>query len=147
MARAATKSAAAYLADQIVSRPTVSVEDQTTIMVRVMAIKQPIAVDDVTEDESVNTVSRGLVKKHGFHAVAAVPLLANERALGVLMVYDKRVRRFTEDEVSLLSAFADQAAYASRGHSGGNYRGGLLYGLLSIPGAVLGSVFGHRGGN
>ncbi len=33
------------------------------------------------------------------------------------------------------------------GHSGGNYRGGLLNGLLSIPGAVLGSVFGHRGGN
>ncbi len=33
------------------------------------------------------------------------------------------------------------------GHSGGNYRGGLVNGLLSIPGAVLGSVFGHRGGN
>ena len=33
------------------------------------------------------------------------------------------------------------------GHSGRNYRGGLLNGLLSIPGAVLGSVFGHRGGN
>ncbi len=33
------------------------------------------------------------------------------------------------------------------GHSGGNYRGGPLNGLLSIPGAVLGSVFGHRGGN
>ncbi len=36
--------------------------------------------------------------------------------------------------------------YAYGGRSGGYYRGGLLYGLLSIPGAVLGSVFGHRGG-
>ncbi len=37
--------------------------------------------------------------------------------------------------------------YAYGGHSGGYYPGELLNRLLSIPGAVLGSVFGHRGGN
>ncbi|MCH7738507.1 MAG: GAF domain-containing protein, partial [Chloroflexi bacterium] len=41
-----------------------------------------------------------------------IPLLANDLPLGVLAVMDNRVRRFTDDEVSLLTAFADQAALA-----------------------------------
>ena len=43
-------------------------------------------------------------------------------------------------------AYGYSRPYAYSGDSGEYYRGGLLNGLLSIPGAILGSVFGHRGG-
>ena len=49
------------------------------------------------------------MRKSGFRGFTAVPLLANGQSLGVLSVIDTRLRRFTEDEVSLLAAFADQA--------------------------------------
>jgi signal transduction histidine kinase len=46
-------------------------------------------------------------------AVVIVPLLANGQSIGTLMCSDEtHGRRFTEDEVSLLSAFADQASLA-----------------------------------
>ncbi|MCI0811205.1 MAG: GAF domain-containing protein, partial [Chloroflexi bacterium] len=110
--RAATESAAALLAEDAASRPTVSAQDQATMMARVMATKKPITVDDATETELVPAEIRLLHQKHGLYGTAAVPLLANDRSLGVLFVYDKRIRSFTEDEVSLLMAFADQAALA-----------------------------------
>ena len=112
VARAATKSAAAYLAEASESRPTVDVEDQTTLMGRVMATRNPITVDDVTKDESLPSEGRRLVQTNGFHGVAAVPLSANDRSLGVLFVWDLNIRRFTDDEISLLTAFADQASLA-----------------------------------
>jgi PAS domain S-box-containing protein len=110
--RAATESAAAFLAEDPASRPTVSVQDQATMMARVMATKKPITVDDATETELVPAEVRLLHQKHGLYGTAAVPLLANDRSLGVLFVYDKRIRSFTDDEVSLLMAFADQASLA-----------------------------------
>ena len=42
--------------------------------------------------------------------MAVVPLLANDNSIGVLVVMDTRIRRFTDDEVSVLTAFADQAS-------------------------------------
>ena len=38
--------------------------------------------------------------------------MANDLALGVLTLFDTRVRQFTEEEISLLTAFADQASLA-----------------------------------
>ncbi|MEE8465640.1 MAG: GAF domain-containing protein, partial [Dehalococcoidia bacterium] len=55
---------------------------------------------------------RSLGQKYGFQAVLIVPLLANDKSLGTLIVMDKRARRFTDDEISLLTAFADQASLA-----------------------------------
>jgi GAF domain-containing protein len=46
-------------------------------------------------------------------ASAVIPLLANDRSIGTITVADYTGhRRFTEDEVSLLTAFADQASLA-----------------------------------
>ena len=77
-----------------------------------MATKKPLVIEDLTQDESMTAAGRHLAQKHGFHGSAMVPFLANDRSIGVLAVADNRVRRFTEDEVSLLTAFADQASLA-----------------------------------
>ena len=112
VARAATESAAGYLADSLRTRPEVPVQEWLSPTPHVMATKEPLVILDMSDDELVLPETRLMAEKHGFHGAALVPLLANDRSLGVLAVLDKDVRRFTDDEVSLLRAFADQAALA-----------------------------------
>ena len=82
------------------------------LMGHVMATKKPQVMENVEEEELLTPEMRKLVQTTGFVSAAAVPLLANNISVGVLAVMDTNIRRFTEDEVSLLSAFADQAALA-----------------------------------
>jgi GAF domain-containing protein len=78
----------------------------------VLATRQPLAIEDVSGDprfareaaESTGYVPRGLM---------AVPLLHEDRALGVLSVLDRpKEAQFTLAEMDLLSRFANQAAIA-----------------------------------
>jgi GAF domain-containing protein len=78
----------------------------------VLVTRQPLVVEDVTADprfardaaESTGYVPKGLM---------AVPLLYDERALGVLSVLDRpQNARFTLHEMDLLGLFANQAAIA-----------------------------------
>ncbi|HVH51366.1 MAG TPA: GAF domain-containing protein [Gaiellaceae bacterium] len=78
----------------------------------VLVTRQPIVIEDVTADtrfsqeaaESTGYVPKGLM---------AVPLLVEERALGVLEVLDRPSdSRFTLAEMDLLGLFANQAAVA-----------------------------------
>jgi GAF domain-containing protein len=78
----------------------------------VLVTRQPLVIEDVLEDprfgreaaESTGFVPKGLM---------AVPLLHEERALGVLEVLDRpQDSRFTLAEMELLGLFANQAAIA-----------------------------------
>ena len=78
----------------------------------VLVTRQPFVIEDVSEDprfardfaETTGYVPRGLM---------AVPLLHQERALGVLEVLDRPQRsRFSLQEMDLLALFANQAAVA-----------------------------------
>jgi GAF domain-containing protein len=78
----------------------------------VLVTRQPLVIEDVGEDprfardaaESTGYVPKGLM---------SVPLLNEERALGVLSVLDRPTKsRFTLAEMDLLGLFANQAAIA-----------------------------------
>ncbi|MDQ3890517.1 MAG: GAF domain-containing protein [Actinomycetota bacterium] len=78
----------------------------------VLVTRQPLVLDDVAQDprfardvaEATGYVPRGLM---------AVPLLHEERALGVLEVLDRPQRsRFSLEEMDLLALFATEAAIA-----------------------------------
>ena len=78
----------------------------------VLVTRQPLVLEDVAEDprfardaaESTGYVPKGLM---------SVPLLNEERALGVLSVLDRPTKsRFTLAEMDLLGLFANQAAIA-----------------------------------
>ena len=78
----------------------------------VLVTRQPLVIEDVAEDprfardaaESTGYVPKGLM---------SVPLLNEERALGVLSVLDRPTKsRFTLAEMDLLGLFANQAAIA-----------------------------------
>ena len=78
----------------------------------VLVTRQPLVVDDVSAD---TRFSREAADSTGYvpSSVMAVPLLVEERALGVLEVLDRPAEsRVTLREVDLLGLFANQAAIA-----------------------------------
>ena len=108
----ATESVMSYFADAVEYAPTYKVGESSNFVGQVMAAKSPGIAEDFAIDERVPLGFRRLAEKYHFHGTAAVPLLANDRSIGVLVVFDEHIRLFTEDEVSLLMAFADQASLA-----------------------------------
>jgi GAF domain-containing protein len=77
-----------------------------------LVTRQPLVVDDLTKD---TRFSREAAESTGFvpKGLMAVPLLAEDRALGVLEVLDRpQDSRFTLAEMDLLGLFANQAAIA-----------------------------------
>jgi GAF domain-containing protein len=78
----------------------------------VLTTRQPLVVDDLTSD---TRFSREAAESTGYvpRAMMSVPLLVEERALGVLSVLDRPADvAFTLAEMDLLALFANQAAVA-----------------------------------
>jgi GAF domain-containing protein len=78
----------------------------------VLVTRQPLVVEDVGGD---TRFSRDAAESTGYvpKGLMAVPLLVDDRALGVLEVLDRPSdARFTLAEMDLLSLFANQAAIA-----------------------------------
>jgi GAF domain-containing protein len=78
----------------------------------VLVTRQPIVVEDVSEDPRH---ARGFAQETGYvpQGLMAVPLLHEDRALGVLQVLDRpQNAQFSLQEMDLLSLFANQAAIA-----------------------------------
>jgi GAF domain-containing protein len=78
----------------------------------VLTTRQPLVVDDLTAD---TRFSREAAASTGYvpRGIMAVPLLVEERSLGVLEVLDRPTdSAFTLAEMDLLGLFANQAAVA-----------------------------------
>jgi GAF domain-containing protein len=78
----------------------------------VLVTRQPLVIEDVAADPRH---SRETAEKTGYvpKGIMAVPLLVEERALGVLNVLDRpQNARFSLQEMDLLGMFANQAAIA-----------------------------------
>jgi GAF domain-containing protein len=76
----------------------------------VLATRTPLVIEDVARDPRF---ARDVAEDTGYvpQGLMAVPLLHDERALGVLEVLDRQ-SRFTLEEMELLGLFASQAAIA-----------------------------------
>ncbi len=76
----------------------------------VLATRTPLVIEDVGKDPRF---AKDVAESSGYvpQGLMAVPLLHEERALGVLEVLDRR-SRFTLEEMELLGLFAEQAAGA-----------------------------------
>ncbi len=78
----------------------------------VLTTRQPLVLDDVSKDPRF---SRDTAERTGYvpQGLMSVPLLVEERGLGVLQVLDRPQRsRFSLAEMDLLGLFANQAAIA-----------------------------------
>ncbi len=72
---------------------------------------EPLIVSDVQADESLLAFAPMSVHE-GFRAFADFPLKRADRVIGMLSIVFVELHRFSEMEIELLTAFADQAAIA-----------------------------------
>jgi GAF domain-containing protein len=77
---------------------------------RVVKERRAIAVPDVTVDPSY--VYPDLARHEGLCSLLSVPMLCQERAIGVINSYTSAPHVFLPDEIGLLEAIANQAAVA-----------------------------------
>ena len=79
-----------------------------------IAERRPVWSADLLNDPAfdLTPATRAAVEAEGYRAVLSVPLLVGERVLGALVTYRDHVRPFSDRQVELLQAFADQAALA-----------------------------------
>jgi signal transduction histidine kinase/putative methionine-R-sulfoxide reductase with GAF domain len=75
-----------------------------------MATGEAVQVEDVREDARYHPVHRQAARELGFQSFLGVPMRVHGRVFGSLVVYTLARRRFDADEISLLSAFADQGS-------------------------------------
>jgi GAF domain-containing protein/anti-sigma regulatory factor (Ser/Thr protein kinase) len=76
---------------------------------RIAELAEPVVLDQVEEADVVNP----LLREKGIRSLVGVPLVAEERVIGVLHVGSLVPRSFTETEIGLLERAADRVALAA----------------------------------
>ena len=87
----------------------------------VMRVRRPLLVEDLQKSDPTSW-SPAWLQAEGFRGHAVVPLVAEDHAIGALVMNNRRPRRLADDEVRLLQLMANQAAIAietARLHSEG----------------------------
>jgi signal transduction histidine kinase len=75
--------------------------------------REPVQVPDISDEQAYGvTRLRTALLGLGYRSVLAVPLLSEQRILGVLTVWRQAVGQFPDEVVNLLQTFASQSALA-----------------------------------
>ncbi len=77
---------------------------------KVVKEKRPITVLDVTKESGY--MYPNVAKKEGLVSMIGVPMMIKDRVIGVINSYTQQEYRFSEEEIGILQAIANQAAVA-----------------------------------
>ena len=102
---ARTRSAA-----RVMSRPRIRIGESLSGIV--VATGEPVMVEDLREDTRYDADHKAGAIQEGFQGFLGVPLQINGRTIGGLLVFSKNRRRFSPEDVSLLTALGDHASVA-----------------------------------
>ena len=88
--------------------------DRFTAIARAVRTKQIVHITDIKNETSsyLDEPISSLYAKYGMRTLLAVPLLQNNLALGVIVIYRHEVRPFADKQVQLVQNFASQAVIA-----------------------------------
>ena len=75
-----------------------------------MSTNHPATVEDATTSEIVYPMTRAVADRYDFHGTAAIPVRVDDQPVGVMIIFDDCLRTFTENELSILTGFAQQAS-------------------------------------
>ena len=81
-----------------------------TTVARAIQEKKPVQIPDVLADKDFDYKEGA--KVGGVRTVAAVPMLKGDDLIGVIAIYRREVRPFTDKQLDLVTTFADQAVIA-----------------------------------
>lgn len=98
------------LADPLMVRQSLRVGESLSGLVA--ARNRSIVSTNIARDPRQDPAHRARAREHGLRGWLGVPLRGRDGVLGVVFVADRVRRRFEDDEVRLLEAFADQASIA-----------------------------------
>jgi GAF domain-containing protein len=79
---------------------------------RVAQTREPVQIADISDPAAYESRVRNTLLQIGLRALLAVPLIAEDRLVGALIVMRKRTGTFAAEEVALLQTFATQSALA-----------------------------------
>jgi two-component sensor histidine kinase len=71
-------------------------------------LKKPVFIDDVQNDSDY--IGHDLAEEQGLRSMICIPLIVQNRPVGVMSCYTGEIRQFSEDEIAILETLAKQAA-------------------------------------
>ncbi|HZM46600.1 MAG TPA: EAL domain-containing protein [Burkholderiales bacterium] len=79
---------------------------------RAIRERRPVHENDLAADPSVDAGTRQVALRLGFHSEVALPLLVEDRVAGTLSLLAREAGFFTDEEMKLLTALADDISFA-----------------------------------
>ncbi|MCL5987106.1 MAG: GAF domain-containing protein [Actinobacteria bacterium] len=96
------------LSQEYISKPNISVNN--SISGRAALQKRPVCVLDVTIEPDF--LYPEIARKEGFCSLLSVPMMVKEDIIGVINCYTEKLHEFSEEEIAIVQAVANQAAIA-----------------------------------
>ncbi len=96
------------LSQKYINKPNVKVGQ--SISGKAIKEKRPITVLDVTKEPIY--MYPNIAKEEGIVSMLAVPMVIKGKAIGVINVYTDKEHKFTNSEINILQAVANQSAVA-----------------------------------
>ena len=70
--------------------------------------KKPLVIYDVKEEKEYKY--KDIAKKDGLVSLLCVPMIVKNKSIGVINLYTNKPHKFTDSEIGILTAIANQAA-------------------------------------
>lgn len=99
------------LSHRYVEHLEIDPDEPQSVTLRAIRSGEPIQVSD-TETDPTFTALRARSQSEGYRAILAVPLKTQHAPSSALLVYHPEPHQFTENEIGLLTSFANHAAMA-----------------------------------